>query len=526
MWLSYYLHDATLREEYFKFGCSICELAKINKVDIKNSKSRIKYGVFLLEEGNDRMSEEMINNAKDVNTSLSKYENSLLAYVDSLGLPIQGILVPIDERKIVMKNFEDVVNLLRQEDVNDAVYISKFITAASSGLFDAALNYLWNETVFQLRKRAAIYDIEYFYDVAVTSDKRKRLSGTEDLVKLDDSELIKGAKEIDMISDIGYKHLDYIKYMRNWASAAHPNQVEITGLQLISWLQTCIKEVINLPNSIVTIEIGRLLKNLKEKQLGDSEIQALTSFVCNLSQEKVNSLSAGLFGIYSRGETEQFVRENIRKVFPVIWSRIDEAVKNDFGIKYARFAVNGDGEEAKYAKELLGLVNGQSYLPEQIRTTELDTVINQLYEAHNSSLNNFYKEPTFAYQLERLVGNNRIPKQLDNKYVYTLVDAFITNGNGICYDAEPIYIKLLKQFNQEQVTIAVFLFMNEHISSMLQFSLCEQKYRELIEIMEEKNTSPAVSEVIELIKEFRGLSNMRKDAMIKQKMVSYKTLIK
>lgn len=352
------------------------------------------------------------------------------------------------------------------------------------------------------------------------------MSGTEDLVKLDDSELIKGAKEIDMISDVGYKHLDYIKYMRNWASAAHPNQVEITGLKLIAWLQTCIKEVINLPNSIVTIEIGRLLKNLKEKQLGDSEIQALTSFVCNLSQEKVNSLSAGLFGIYSRGETEQFVRENIRKVFPVIWSRIDEAVKNDFDIKYARFAVNGDGEEAKYAKELLGLVNGQSYLPEQIRTTELDTVINQLYEAHNSSLNNFYKEPTFAYQLERLVGNNRIPKQLDNKYVYTLVDAFITNGNGICYDAEPIYIKLLKQFNQEQVTIAVFLFMNEHISSMLQFSLCEQKYRELIEIMEEKNTSPAVSEVIELIKEFRGLSNMRKDAMIKQKMVSYKTLIK
>ena len=44
--------------------------------------------------------------------------------------------------------------------------------------------------------------------------------------------------------------------------------------------------------------------------------------------------------------------------------------------------------------------------------------------------------------------------------------------------------------------------------------------------MEEKNTSPAVFEVIKLIKEFRGLSNMRKDTMIKQKMASYKTLIK
>lgn len=71
-----------------------------------------------------------------------------------------------------------------------------------------------------------------------------------------------------------------------------------------------------------------------------------------------------------------------------------------------------------------------------------------------------------------------------------------------------------------------FCLLNEHISSMLQFPLCEKKYRELIKIMEEKNTSPAVFEVIKLIKEFRGLSNMRKDTMIKQKMASYKTLIK
>ena len=113
------------------------------------------------------MNEEMIS-AKDVNTSLSKYENNLLAYVGSFGLPTEGILVPIAERKSVIKNFEDVVDLLRQEDISGAVYISKFITAASSGLFDAALNYLWDETVFQLRKRVAIYDIEYLYDVDVT----------------------------------------------------------------------------------------------------------------------------------------------------------------------------------------------------------------------------------------------------------------------------------------------------------------------------------------------------------------------
>ena len=52
-----------------------------------------------------------------------------------------------------------------------------------------------------------------------------------------------------MISDIGYRLLDNIKFMRNWASAAHPNQNELTGLQLIEWLETCIREVISLPLS-------------------------------------------------------------------------------------------------------------------------------------------------------------------------------------------------------------------------------------------------------------------------------------
>lgn len=48
-------------------------------------------------------------------------------------------------------------------------------------------------------------------------------------VKLDDSELIQGADKIGLISDLGFRHLDYVKYMRNRASAAHPNQNQITG---------------------------------------------------------------------------------------------------------------------------------------------------------------------------------------------------------------------------------------------------------------------------------------------------------
>lgn len=455
--------------------------------------------------------------AKDVNLSLSVYENKMLEYMAQLGLPVKGILVPIEERKKIIKNFEDVVYELQAEDLGEAKYISKFFTAAAAGLFDAALNYLWDVTVFQLRKRIANYDIEYFYDVAVSSEKRKKLLGVEDLSKLDDSELIKGAREIDMISDVGYNHLDYIKYMRNWASAAHPNQTDITGLQLISWLETCIKEVINLPNSTITIETGRFLKNLKEKEFTSEEVSAFKSFLGNLTVEKINNIAAGLFGIYYRSETEIFVRNNVQQVFPIIWKMTDEDTKNEFGIKYARFAVNGDTNEAAYSKELLEMVDGLAYLPDKMRTTELTNALDQLNDAHNG-LNNFYREPTFALQLSRVVGNKQIPSQVNRKYVYTIVDCFIGNGYGVCWDADGIYKELIDKFNQEQVNIAAFTIMDEHIAGMLQHQICEKKYHELLDSLYKRNTAPVVKDLIDMINDATiKLNLIRKDSSYKQK---------
>ncbi len=128
--------------------------------------------------------EIVVADVSEVNTSLTVYENKMLGYMASLGLPVDNILVPISERKKMLKNFEDVVFELQAEDLGEARYISKFFTAATAGLFDAALNYLWDETVYQLRKRIANYDIEYFYDVAVSTEKRKKLSGVGFMTRL------------------------------------------------------------------------------------------------------------------------------------------------------------------------------------------------------------------------------------------------------------------------------------------------------------------------------------------------------
>lgn len=170
---------------------------------------------------------------------VARFENQLLTFLKAHDLPHEGILAKIDERKVNLENIGRVVNRIPHSDRLSSIYLSKYVSAVATGLFDAALNYLWDETIIQLRTRVAQYDLSYFYDNAVNSeDRRKHLKDASDLEKISDDELIRGAHAVGLISEIGFKHLDYIRFMRNWVSAAHPNQNEITGLQLRSSWRT------------------------------------------------------------------------------------------------------------------------------------------------------------------------------------------------------------------------------------------------------------------------------------------------
>jgi len=390
------------------------------------------------------------NNSSDLierpsyDLQLRQFETGLLGLLAQCELPTESIFVPIGERVDVFKNLESVVAKLNDEQKQSSVYISKFIAGAASGLFDAALNYLWNQTILELRHCVAQYDLSFFYDNAVSPERRKELRDESDLVKLSDSELIYGAKEIGLISEVGFKHLDYIRYMRNWVSAAHPNQNEITGLQLISWLETCIREVTSLPLSGIAVETKKLLYNIKNESITSDEAKQIATSFVNLIQDQVNSLASGLFGIYTRTETNSQTRENIRYLLPLLWDRVDESTRQQFGIKYGKFVVNNDKDEKELARQFLQIASAESYIPDDLRATEIKIALDNLLSAHRE-FNNFYNEPPFARQLQSLVGETgKVPEQVYKPYVLGIVEVFLTNGNGVAFYAEPIYKKTIR----------------------------------------------------------------------------------
>ena len=65
------------------------------------------------------------NDSADVTTIIEKTNNMYLSVLENLGLPTEGILSSIAERKSAIRNLPDVIFGI--QNLNDAYYISKFL---------------------------------------------------------------------------------------------------------------------------------------------------------------------------------------------------------------------------------------------------------------------------------------------------------------------------------------------------------------------------------------------------------------
>lgn len=458
---------------------------------------------------------------------LQTFEAKLVQFIGGHGLPTANVLVVVPERLRVFGNAQHVLEKLDAARKLQSVYISKFLAAAASGLFDAALNYLWDETIYELRCRVAQYDLGYFFDIAVKDpDRRKKLKDAEDLPKVEDSELIRGANEIGLVSDLGYKHLDFIRYMRNYASAAHPNQNEVTGLQLIAWLETCITEVINLPQLMIVGEIKKILANIKANALSTAEAGSIALFFANLDKERVRALAAGFFGLYVDPDSTPQIRQNIHLLAPRLWPQVDEHKRGQFGIRYAQYVASGDQERKGLARQYLDIVGGLAYIPDDLRAAEIETALQDLLTAHRG-FNNFYNEPPFARRLASLMKPPaKLPAAIAEDYVIGLVEVFLTNGNGTAYAATPVYSELLSQLTPAHAIIALLSFRNSTIASRLQFPLCQKKFRDLLPIIQKGVTTRAAIDLIDEIQKFTGpLSQLGADSKITRMVQILETIL-
>lgn len=183
----------------------------------------------------------------NVVTTLENISHPLEMFVRANNLPTKNVLATNEEKVKLFNNFASSIETLPEEIRNESDYLTKFIVAGAVGLFDGALNYLWNEIIRTLRNKIVSYDLRYFYSIAEQINPQyKKLEDESDLQYISDHDLLQTLNRIKILDDYAFNTLNNMNYMRNHASAAHPNINDLTGIKLASLLEDGIKYAITL----------------------------------------------------------------------------------------------------------------------------------------------------------------------------------------------------------------------------------------------------------------------------------------
>lgn len=444
-----------------------------------------------------------------LSTDTTKFE----AYLDHLGLPTENIIAALSERQIIENNLPAFIESLPAEVKRDARYLSKFVAGAAIGLFDASLNYVWNEVVLNLREKVVLYGLDMFFDAAIGGERRELYSTEEDLSGLKDNTLINTCRKLELISDIVYTKLNHILTMRNDIGASHPNAYSINAFELLGWLQTCIQDILNDKPSASAIQIKSFVENLKKSiiVLDEATIRSMERPLSELSLQNTDNLLNSIFGIYTADTTGNIVRKNIALFAPHIWNKSSDNVKYKLGITIDGYKNNLHNEKHAFGVEFFTFCGGNRYQSLDSRIISLDGHADDLLEARYA-WDNFYNEPPHMRKiLSYLKTENDIPVERTQKIIKTVLICRI--GKGISYNTgvSPAGKALYDQFfgllgDQNIINTLIAMHSNE-VRVNLDNKYCQGHMVNVLESFKANARSDRIQEILDFLIVNAGILN-------------------
>lgn len=459
---------------------------------------------------------KIVESSGNVVEQATKFELIL----NNLGLPSENIIASLDERENIMKMLPQLINSIPESQKRDATYLSRFVAGAAIGLFDASLNYVWNEVVISLRQKIIFFGIETFFDNAVTDKVRDQYKSEDDLPGIKDKTMLETLRKLEWISDVVYSKLCHILDMRNKIGASHPNSYDINSYELLGWLRTCVKEVINDKPSSSAVHIQGIVEQIKKSSgpLDDITIEMIGKEVEKFSSVMSSTLLRALFGIFIVESTSVEARGNVLKLSKEIWKYCKDDVKYDIGEKKLFFRNNLQENKEDLTYKFLEYCDGLHYLSLTERSLEISSLCDELQAVHNGYDNYYYEPPIARKIMEYISLPSDIPDDREGKLIKTFLECRIGREVSYCQGVSPgavkYYDSLFKMLNEEQIIIALTEIKYQMESIFSGTSVRAKNTREIIDIFLREDISDRLKEILEYIVEFdkkKIINNVYKD---------------
>lgn len=444
------------------------------------------------------------SSSTELSQPIDDLHHQLESYLSHVGLPIENIVVPIAERKKVIASLEESLSIIPIDDRIKSHYLSKYTVAISVGLFDGALNYLWDETVRALRRLIIAFDLQYFYSIAEKiSSRYKTLTKEEDIDQVSEHDLLEACRRIGLLSDVNYQRLEHVNYMRNHASAAHPNDNDIDGHEMLGWLSVCLRHAITAKPDHSLIAVKQLLSNIRTAVIPAGDYAIIGEDFIKQPVHRIDDFLWTIFGLYTTDKTSAETKQNIAGIAPYIWNVASEDRKYEIGAKFGVFRKNGEVSRKDTCQDFLQFVDGLKYKDEDSLAGEIIEKLENLNRAHFGS-NNFYSEYPHAIALDTsLPPSGIIPRATRSMWVKILSICYIGNGYGyrlgVDESALPYYDKHINNFTEHEIVEFIKLFGDPEFVAPLSRPMPDKRVRLLAVILKSKTSNVHILKLLDLI---------------------------
>jgi len=326
--------------------------------------------------------------------------------------------------------------------------IARMCVAVSTGLFDGAMNYIWNAAILHLRNKIRIFGLPVVAQIRQNDFEEKHL------LELQDSRLLELCLKLNIIDEDGYFFLDQCRNVRNNFSAAHPTLGRVNDREFTTFLNRCVRYALADSSSPRGVDIGSFISAVKGPRFNNNQCTIWVQRLTETHDAQRQMLVAMVHGIYCDPNTPEQARLNSIDICNGLLGSFTASIRSELINNHSEYVAKGLQDKHLASLQFFEKLGLLAQLNESEQHVVFSRAIERLWNAHNG-MNNFYNEPAFAERLLELSLQGAMPETVQEEYVQTVGCCRVGNGYGVSNAAVPYYNRMVQNFSPREIVLLI-----------------------------------------------------------------------
>ncbi len=370
--------------------------------------------------------------------------------------------------------------------------MARMCIAVASGLFDSAINYIWNASEVELRNKIKRFGLNVVEQVTGKKDFDE-----EKLNDLKVAELLTLCLKLNLITEDGFFFLDQCRDIRNNFSAAHPTIGDIDDHEFISFVNRCAKYALGNEQNPVGVDIQGFVTALKGGKFTQDQCAEWIQRLDNTHQAQRELLFGTLHGIYCDPSSSEEARINSLSLMGHYRDTLSPATRSELIDRHQDYIAGGDENRHKASQQFFEKLGLLELLSDTERHSLISNACKRLMGVHQA-YDNFYNEPPFAERVYQLSSQGAIPDTAKEELVEVVITCAVGNQYGISNAAYGYYENIIKNFSPAEVAKMLVLSTSPKTivgNRIKTYRRCRESYKNLVNLIDSSTVSTSVRSI-------------------------------